>query len=68
MSQKYLLNHLFLITLFRIFTSSLNAEQMTPISEVIVLHLSFADTDWDGKVIPNGQQCREFGGNGASRI
>ena len=33
---------------------------------MITLHLSFADPIWDGKIIPKGQQCLEFGGNGSS--
>ena len=27
------------------------------------LHVSFADPDWDGKIVPTGQQCQKFGGN-----
>ncbi|MCP3876417.1 MAG: hypothetical protein GY699_25155 [Desulfobacteraceae bacterium] len=35
-------------------------------SAVGVLDISFADTQWNGKIIPEGQQCLEYGGNGAS--
>ncbi len=30
------------------------------------LSISFADPAWDGKRIPKGQQCKKFGGNGAT--
>ncbi len=66
MNHKQLKYHVLLIILFLILTSSVNAEQVISASDVIEMHLSFADANWDGKVIPEGQQCREFGGNGAS--
>ncbi len=39
-------------------------DQLAP--EITALDLSFADAQWDGKVIPEGQQCIEYGGNGTS--
>ena len=27
------------------------------------LHISFADSNWDGGTVPQGQQCQKFGGN-----
>lgn len=30
------------------------------------LSVAFADPAWDGKKIPKGQQCRKFGGQGAT--
>lgn len=30
------------------------------------LTLAFADASWNGKTIPVGQHCRQFGGNGAT--
>ncbi len=36
------------------------------ISKVVVLDVSFADAQWNGIIIPEGQQCLEYGGNGAS--
>lgn len=44
----------------------INAEQILTKSDVINLNLSLADADWNGKTIPRGQQCKEYGGNGAS--
>lgn len=56
-----------LLVIALVLTNILYAEQMTPkISDVAKLHLAFADSRWDGKIIPEGQQCREFGGNGAT--
>jgi len=38
-----------------------------PVSEKLpVLTVSFADTAWDGKTVPKGQQCNKFGGSGAT--
>ena len=42
------------------------AEQNFSQVSVVKLDLSFADPNWDGKVIPKGQQCQEYGGNGSS--
>lgn len=34
-----------------------------PVAEVLpALNVTFADTGWDGKVVPKGQQCSKFGG------
>ena len=35
-------------------------------SQAADLKVSFADAAWDGKKVPKGQQCRKFGGNGAT--
>lgn len=45
---------------------SANAGDDQSTSKVVDLVLEFADAEWDGKTIPKGQQCREYGGNGAS--
>ncbi len=45
---------------------SVSAGQSQPSPKVVDLALAFADAEWDGKVIPKGQQCQEYGGNGAS--
>jgi hypothetical protein len=38
-----------------------------PMSEKLpALTVSFADTAWDGKTVPKGQQCNKFGGNGST--
>jgi hypothetical protein len=33
---------------------------------ILALELSFVDSDWDGKTIPNGQQCQRQGGENPS--
>lgn len=35
-------------------------------STLQTLKVSLTDTQWDGKTIPNGQQCRKYGGDGHS--
>ncbi|MEZ5529634.1 MAG: hypothetical protein R3E57_06825 [Porticoccaceae bacterium] len=35
-------------------------------AEVMPLQVSLADPAWDGQAIPAGQQCKKFGGNGAT--
>ena len=62
-SLKFLL--CLLVSLF-VFSAPINAGQNQIISKVAALELSFADANWDGKIIPEGQQCIEYGGNGAS--
>jgi hypothetical protein len=49
-----------------LFIVSISAGQINTNIDTISLHLSFAEPIWDGKIIPKGQQCIEFGGNGAS--
>jgi hypothetical protein len=49
-----------------IFIAPISPGQINTIIGTISLHLSFADPSWDGKIIPKGQQCIEFGGIGAS--
>ena len=66
MNKIHLHYYLLFLTLSLMPARSINADQMTSISDVIVLHLAFSDPNWDGKIIPEGQQCIEFGGNGAS--
>jgi len=58
--------YLFLSALSLFFTTSIDAEQHQSDINLIALKLSFADKEWDGKIIPKGQQCKEYGGNGAS--
>ena len=56
--------HLFLSLLFLIQMGCADsADQDASVQE---LDLSFADPAWNGKVIPKGQQCQEYGGNGSS--
>jgi hypothetical protein len=38
-------------------------EQASSLAQLQVL---FADSSWDGRTIPNGQQCKKFGGKGAT--
>jgi len=55
---------------FIIFTGFLAACVTTakykPVSNLVTLEVSFADPLWDGRGIPEGQQCNYFGGNGAT--
>ena len=37
-----------------------------PVSDLATLEVAFADAAWNGKTVPKGQQCRRFGGNGAT--
>ncbi len=38
-----------------------------PVSEKLpTLTVSFADSAWNGKIVPKGQQCKKFGGSGAT--
>ena len=37
-----------------------------PASNVAQLQISFAESGWNGKTIPNGQQCKRFGGKGST--
>ena len=37
-----------------------------PATTMAQLQVSFADPIWNGKVIPQGQQCKRFGGNGST--
>jgi hypothetical protein len=65
-SKRFLRFTLWLLALSLISIPSINAKQYQSNSKVVALNLSFADAGWDGKIIPEGQQCKEFGGNGAS--
>ena len=47
-------------------SSTVLAENEEVAPAPVALELSFADANWDGKTIPKGQQCLEFGGNGQS--
>ena len=42
------------------------ANKYKPASNVVELKISFADSKWNGKEIPNGQQCGKFGGNAST--
>ena len=35
-------------------------------TSIVVFHMAFAESDWDGKKIPDGQQCRSYGGQDPS--
>lgn len=48
------------------FAFPLNAGQFSATPGLVSLQLSFVDPPWDGKIIPKGQQCMEYGGDGAS--
>ncbi len=37
-----------------------------PAEQVAQLAVAFTDSEWDGVSVPDGQQCRNFGGSGAS--
>jgi hypothetical protein len=37
-----------------------------PVSDMGSLEITLADPAWNGKTVPMGQQCRKFGGNGAT--
>ncbi len=66
MIKGFLSFNLCLLTFTFIWIPFVNAEQHLSKSNIADLNLSFADAEWDGKIIPKGQQCKEYGGNGAS--
>lgn len=37
-----------------------------PAKQVAQLAVALTDSEWDGIAVPDGQQCRKFGGSGAS--
>lgn len=37
-----------------------------PAANMVQLQVSFADSIWNGKTIPPGQQCKRFGGKGST--
>ena len=43
-------------------------EQYQPIETLAQLDVSFADSTWNGKVVPKGQHCKMFEGNGATPL
>jgi hypothetical protein len=40
----------------------------TPVEPMATLRVDFADTAWDGKTIPKGQECSWAGGKGSSPV
>lgn len=62
-----MIKYIFLSLLFSIqIAGTGSADQNASHTLVVELDLSFADPAWNGRVIPKGQQCLEFGGNGSS--
>lgn len=41
-------------------------QQYIPVKKLSMLDASFVNSDWNGKTVPNGQQCKMFEGNGSS--
>ncbi len=66
MSKKCLRLTLWLLAISLISIASVNAEPSQSKVKMVALNLSFVDAEWDGKIIPKGQNCKEYGGNGAS--
>ncbi len=54
-----------LVTAFSAIILSACASQYNVSEDVQQLSLSFTDPIWDGKNVPDGQQCRRFGGKEA---
>ena len=48
------------------FTGCATTGKYKPVSTLTTLEISFADPIWDGKSVPEGQQCSRFKGNGAT--
>ncbi|WP_461516715.1 hypothetical protein [Porticoccus sp.] len=46
--------------------SACDSYDYTRVDQVLPLQVSLADPSWDGFAIPEGQQCRKFGGDGAT--
>jgi hypothetical protein len=53
---------LFLLFLFGCATTGANE----PATVLAMLKVSFADPVWNGKIVPKGQQCARFSGNGST--
>jgi hypothetical protein len=64
-SQSFLVMLLF-ISFTSFLTACVTTEKHKPESNLVTLRVSFADPLWDGKTIPEGQQCNRFGGDGAT--
>lgn len=41
-------------------------QQYMPVKTLSILDVSFATSEWNGKTVPNGQQCKMFEGNGST--
>ncbi len=39
-----------------------------PVENMAQLKVSFADSKWDGKMVPSGEQCKWAGGNGSTPV
>lgn len=44
------------------------AQQYQPKDLLAEIDVSFADSTWDGKVVPKDQQCKMFAGNGSTPV
>lgn len=54
------------IIVFFFFIGCVTTGKYKPVSALTALEISFADPEWDGKSVPEGQQCYRFKGNGAT--
>jgi hypothetical protein len=66
MRNQSLLTAFLFIIFSAFFAACAPTAKYTPVSNLVTLEVSFADQFWDGNSIPVGQQCRAFGGNGAT--
>jgi len=66
MMGSYLSRGVLIIAVLLVSMQTVIANRIPGDIDIVELQLSFTDAKWDGKIIPSGQQCLEYGGNGAS--
>jgi hypothetical protein len=66
MRNQSLLVMFFFIAFTGFLAACVTTEKYKPVSNLVTLEVSFADPLWDGKSIPEGQQCNAYGGHGAT--
>lgn len=66
MKKTASLTILFLFALVFSIEADENTVKYIPVANPAKLQISFADSDWNGKEVPNGQQCQRFGGSNPS--
>ena len=64
--KKKVLLTLSLTILAIFFASCVTTGKYKPVANLVNLEVSFADSIWDGKRVPTGQQCNKFGGTGST--
>ena len=66
MKHKTKIKTIWLLITLSLILGGCIAEKYKPVPNMANLEISFADSLWNGKNIPAGQQCDRFGGDGAT--